>query len=163
MRASAGVSTPAYAYASNNPAAFVDPNGLHDTNGCKFGSSCNACRAQALRMPSGPMRDCVLAQCSNQDTKLKCDEETQKSCEQAPSQSKGNKKVKKGGSALVGSLDNPTHEINWCELPQNEDCQAQALVHELAHSCGWPGTHPPGQNIPGEGDGILKNCGKSVQ
>ena len=56
-RASVGVSTTAYAYASTNRIAFVDPNGLHDTNGCNNAGSCMGRRAKAMKMrESSPCR-----------------------------------------------------------------------------------------------------------
>jgi len=158
-----GADVQPYAYALNNPIAFSDPDGFHSDQGCQFGSSCNACRAQALRMVAGALRDCVLNGCSDQSFKLKCDDDAKKACKSPPAQAKGKKNVKKGGSSRVGSPEDPVREILWCELPMNEDCQAQALVHELAHACGWPFTHPPGHNIPAEGDGVLKNCGKKLR
>jgi hypothetical protein len=50
------------------------------------------------------------------------------------------------------SCDHPWSEINWCEQPSSRDCRARAMVHELAHSCGW--RHNQGLGVPGD-DGNL--------
>jgi hypothetical protein len=46
------------------------------------------------------------------------------------------------------SCDQPSKEINWCEQPASRECRARAMVHELAHSCGW--RHHQGFGVPGD-------------
>jgi hypothetical protein len=41
----------------------------------------------------------------------------------------------------------PVKETHWCEEPASPECIAKAIIHELAHSCGWD--HGQGQNVPG--------------
>jgi len=41
----------------------------------------------------------------------------------------------------------PVQETHWCEEPASHGCVVKAVVHELAHSCGWD--HKQGQNVPG--------------
>jgi hypothetical protein len=47
----------------------------------------------------------------------------------------------------------PVSEVNWCEEPLSRDCRAKAMVHELAHACGWK--HGQGLGVPAD-DGDLK-------
>lgn len=44
-----------------------------------------------------------------------------------------------GGMTIPGTCDQPTHEIKWCHLKefQTGQCGADAVLHELAHTCGW--------------------------
>lgn len=152
-RAQEGRATPVYAYASNNPVSNYDPDGLYDPNGCKnCGGGNNACRAEAQGIKDPKLKACVLAQCSSSDTKLKCDQKVKDQCAQ---KDKGKNGKKTGGSSAVGSLDSPLKEIDWCEQPVDSDCQNKALVHELAHSCGWQHGQDPG--VPGN-SGEISNC-----
>lgn len=41
----------------------------------------------------------------------------------------------------------PASEIHWCEESASRECVSKAVVHELAHSCGWD--HGQGLNVPG--------------
>lgn len=41
----------------------------------------------------------------------------------------------------------PVNQTHWCEEPASPGCITQALLHELAHSCGWD--HGQGHNVPG--------------
>jgi hypothetical protein len=42
----------------------------------------------------------------------------------------------------------PVRETNWCEEPASRECRANAMVHELAHACGW--RHRMGGGVPGD-------------
>lgn len=159
-RASVGISTPTYSYASNNPVAFSDVDGNHDNNSCKNGSSCYECRDLAAKITDGDLRRCVMAQCIAQDVKLKCDAEAKKGCADLaknPTNEKGKAGHGKGGAATVGFLDKPEKEVDWCEMPVDLKCQTRMLVHELAHTCGW--NHTSGVGVPGE-TGLDPGCGK---
>jgi RHS repeat-associated protein len=150
-----GVDTSAYGYASNNAIAFTEADGLHDTNGCKYGSDCGSCALEAAHITDYLLRTCVQAQCRSPDTKLKCDPDVKRTCPDLTGGLK-TKKWYEGGSSATGTPDDPAKEINWCELPVDSDCQTKMLVHELAHSCGW--NHTPGKGVPGEG-GRITGCG----
>ncbi len=41
----------------------------------------------------------------------------------------------------------PVKETHWCEEPASRGCIIKAVIHELAHSCGW--NHKQGHNVPG--------------
>jgi hypothetical protein len=46
-------------------------------------------------------------------------------------------------------------EVYWCEEAAGADCRVSAMVHELAHSCGWE--HREGKGVPAnEGDVICE-------
>lgn len=40
----------------------------------------------------------------------------------------------------------PVKEVYWCEESLGEDCRVKAMIHELAHSCGWE--HKQGMGVP---------------
>jgi hypothetical protein len=46
----------------------------------------------------------------------------------------------------------PTNETHWCEEEAGQDCRVRAIVHELAHSCGWD--HHHGRGVPGN-EGVI--------
>jgi len=41
----------------------------------------------------------------------------------------------------------PAQETHWCQEPASRECIIKAVIHELAHSCGWD--HGQGHNVPG--------------
>jgi hypothetical protein len=55
-------------------------------------------------------------------------------------------------SDIPTSCEHPLKEVNWCEQSASRECRARAMVHELAHSCGWK--HYQGLGVPGD-DGLL--------
>jgi hypothetical protein len=108
-----------------------------------------------LALPMGFLHDClrqcVQLQCTG--VKINCGSaEIQKKCKD------------KSGEGIVAlgyvvrfsdrptSCSSPSNEVNWCEVPSSRDCRAKAMVHELAHSCGWH--HDQGLGVPGN-DGEL--------
>jgi len=96
------------------------------------------------------LRGCIQAQCAG--IKVVCSDYVQKEC----------KKHSSEGISVFGyvyrseesSCVNPVGEVNWCELPEeNRWCRANAMVHELAHSCGW--AHGEGLGVPSN-DGFIQ-------
>jgi hypothetical protein len=41
----------------------------------------------------------------------------------------------------------PVNQTHWCEEPASHGCITQAVIHEIAHACGWD--HRDGLNVPG--------------
>ena len=80
--------------------------------------------------------DCVIDLCTHAG--IVCTEETTKQCD-ATTQQFGQK-----NAGFVNpreprqTCQDPVKEINWCQLSTTPNCQAMAMVHELAHACGWP-------------------------
>lgn len=95
------------------------------------------------------LRQCVEAQCNG--VEVKCDESILQRCQELNQEKQG----KVGGYVIRRRQTclKPRSEIAWCQLPMSRECRAKAMVHELAHSCGW--RHDEGGNVPG-GDGELK-------
>lgn len=124
-----------YSYAGSNPVDDIDPKGLHDTNGCQYGSSCDDCKRAAETIAYAPLKECVLSKCSGKEPKLYCDP---KSKEKASC----GKPVAEGFQAAA--YDEATGKILWCESPLQDLCQGKLLVHELAHACQWK----MGQGVP---------------
>lgn len=109
------------------------------------------CQVGAMQITDECLRGCVHAQCAG--IKIKCSEYIQKECK---------KNSEDGTLPPFGyvyrlsdtSCENPVGEINWCELPEeNRKCRADAMVHELAHSCGW--AHGEGLGVPSN-DGFIQ-------
>ena len=128
LRAEDGASLPVYSYASNNPITRYDDNGLHDTNGCENGSTCDDCAKQAASITDPAVRACVIAQCRSKNIKLKCDKKSKKKASCGPIE---------GGTSGGGFDPKKKNEVLWCEVNLDQSCQAKLVVHELAHSCKW--------------------------
>jgi hypothetical protein len=112
------------------------------------------CLAASRVITDGCLRKCVELQCSG--VKVNCHSETiRKSCEEKTNRAEGS--VALGYvdrfSDTPTSCDKPFLTVNWCEEPASRDCRAKAMVHELAHSCGW--RHGQGFNVPGD-NGFLQ-------
>lgn len=102
------------------------------------------CRTEAAVIEDVCLRECVEAQCSG--VKVVCDPHNQQRCKELNEGRKG--KIggfvtRKGQTCLK-----PKDEVAWCQLPMSRRCRAKAMVHELAHSCGW--SHGDGSSVPGE-------------
>ena len=136
-RARQGIGTLPYAYASNNPLAFFDLNGLHDSNGCANASTCDACSKQAEKITDPKMRSCVIKQCVGKTPKLDCSEKRKEQQKCGPSDPKNPDGTWHTASAPQGRPESPAKEMMWCEYDMTPDCQTKTLVHELAHTCGW--------------------------
>lgn len=118
---------------------------------CRHAPTVEECQAAATQITNECLRGCVLAQCAG--IKVKCSEYIQKECE---------KNSEDGTLPPFGyvyrlsdtSCEKPVGEINWCELAEEDrECRAKAMVHELAHSCGW--AHYDGFGVPSD-DGLIQ-------
>jgi hypothetical protein len=121
---------------------------------CRELPTVEACLASAQVITDACLKKCVEMQCTG--IKINCRSEiVQKSC--------AAKNNPDAGTVALGyverfsdtptSCDSPSKEVNWCEEKASPDCRAQAMVHELAHSCGW--RHGQGLGVPGD-DGFLR-------
>jgi hypothetical protein len=120
---------------------------------CRELPTVEECQAAAQVITHECLRKCVELQCTG--VKVNCQStEIQKRCKEQSSQSEG---ITALGyvvrfSDIPTSCNNPSKEVNWCEQPASRDCRVSAMVHELAHSCGW--RHTQGFGVPGN-DGVL--------
>ncbi len=117
---------------------------------CRGLPTIEECRTAAMVITDECLRGCVQMQCAG--VKVNCSEYIQKEC----------KKHSSEGISPFGfvyrtsetSCEKPVGEVNWCELPEeNRECRAKAMVHELAHSCGW--AHNEGLGVPSN-DGYIQ-------
>lgn len=92
------------------------------------------------------LMSCVRRQC--QDITVTCSEWTRKECE-AQSRALGNTVLAFTITTFHGTHHRfyPVQETHWCEEPTSRECTLKAVMHELAHSCGW--NHGQGWNVPG--------------
>jgi hypothetical protein len=113
---------------------------------CRELPTVEECHAAAQEITHDDLRRCVEAQCTA--IKINCnDPETKEKCREqnniAPGTNLGYVEHSPDASP---SYAQPLKEINWCEEPASRDCRAKAMVHELAHSCGWH--HGQGLGVP---------------
>lgn len=120
--------------------------------GCREVPSVEMCQWTARwKITDQCLRDCVVAQCAG--ARAVCDAETVAVC-RARSQRRGKTVGGYVDSPLPRDCEHPVHEISWCQEELSLKCRAEAMVHELAHSCGWE--HEQGLGVPGAGKGELK-------
>lgn len=123
---------------------------MHPT--CRELPTVEECQAAARVITHACLRQCVELQCAG--VKINCQsEEVQKRCRE------------RNGEGIVAlgyvvrfsdrptSCENPSSEVNWCEEPVSRRCRAKAMVHELAHSCGW--RHGQGHSVPADDGDIV--------
>lgn len=112
------------------------------------------CQQAAAVIANDGLRACVIEQC--RDISLECSEETRKRCKE---------ESKNSGQTLLTyvirldttSTSSRVKEAHWCEEPASFQCILKAVVHELAHSCGWQ--HEQGGGVPGSGKtGTIREC-----
>ncbi len=133
-------------------AACASMNGtpMRGSADCRYVPSVEDCQAVGERIEDLCLRTCVLHQCRR--GRAVCGEVAQIKCVQRSGEKKAG-----GLGGFVYDVDQtcemPREEVNWCELPRSPPCQAQMMVHELAHACGWH--HFDGNGVPGN-DGNLK-------
>lgn len=102
----------------------------------------------AMEITNECLRGCVRMQCTG--IKVNCDEYVKKECRNHSSEG-----ISPFGYVYRTSettCGKPVGEVNWCELPGSRECRARAMVHELAHSCGW--AHNQGMGVPSN-DGFI--------
>ena len=112
---------------------------------CRYVPTIDDCYRVAERIQGSCLRDCVIGLC--RDGVVICTESTQGQCSMRSSQHGNNDQV--GGWVLPRGQTclSPVKEINWCEIDFTPECQAEAMVHELSHACGWH--HGDGFGVPG--------------
>lgn len=103
------------------------------------------CSEEAMKIGDELLRVCMLQQCGK--INITCSEWSRLEC----------KEQSLTGSTLLaftvmiyhGTLHSfiPVKETHWCENPASHECIVKAVVHEVAHSCGWD--HLEGRNVPG--------------
>lgn len=108
---------------------------------CSNAPSVEECHAAAAEIEDKCLRECVLLQCSG--AKVTCSDYIEQKCLASSRSGKG-----VGGYVFrsTQTCEIPKSEIYWCDLPLSRKCRAQAMVHELAHSCGW--RHGDGKSVP---------------
>jgi len=107
--------------------------------------SVEQCLSESWMITDDCLRKCVQSQCTGATvtcgdffTRQKCGEK------------RGDGRI--GGFVFKGpqSCKIPSSEVQWCDLPIASSCRARAMVHELAHTCGWH---------DGDGHGVPGNSG----
>lgn len=122
---------------------------MHPT--CRELPTIEECKAAAQVITEACLRQCVEMQCAG--IKVNCgSEEIQRTCKAQNSEGVTALGYVVRYSDAPTSCDNPSKEVNWCEQNASRECRARAMVHELAHSCGW--RHLQGFGVPGD-DGFL--------
>ena len=111
---------------------------------CQEVPTVEECRTEAQVIEDDCLRECVLMQCSG--VELNCNDHVQQRCKEL----NGKREATVGGfvDRESQSCEKPNEEIGWCQVPMSPKCRAKAMVHELAHSCGW--SHGGGKNVPAE-------------
>jgi len=104
------------------------------------------CLEEASKIDEELLMSCMRRQC--RDITVTCSEWSRQKCK-ADSQ-------RLGITVLAFTLTTwrgmhhrfyPVEETHWCEDPASRGCIVKAVIHELAHSCGWD--HRQGHNVPG--------------
>lgn len=110
-------------------------------SGCRELPTVEECQLAAQSITHVELRQCVESQCSaiqincgSKDIQEKCREKN------------GALGYVERPSHVQPSFKQPLKDVNWCEEPASRDCRAKAMVHELAHSCGWH--HGQGLGVP---------------
>jgi hypothetical protein len=113
------------------------------TSTCRDLPTVEECRAGADAIKDERLWSCVRQQCTR--ITVNCGDMVRAECKRQSTAL---------GTTILGytlipnwtTTFNPTKEIYWCEESVEHDCRIKALVHELAHSCGW--RHRQGQGVP---------------
>lgn len=110
---------------------------------CRYVPTIEDCRAEAEPIEEDCLRNCVLRLCG--EGVVICTDAIQGECSlrsgRHPTGQVSGYVPPRGQTCL-----NPLPEVNWCEVNSSVQCQAQAMVHELAHGCGWH--HGDGLGVP---------------
>lgn len=113
---------------------------------CRELPTVEECRSAAQSITQDELRQCVESQCST--IQINCgSKDIQEKCREKNGAYPGsNLGYIERPSHVQPSFKQPLKEVNWCEEPASRDCRAKAMVHELAHSCGWH--HGQGLGVP---------------
>lgn len=116
---------------------------------CRDVPTVEECRAGADVIKDERLWDCVRQQCTR--IKINCGDMVREECKRQ-SQLLGETIL---GYTLVPNWTttyNAAKETYWCEESTDHECRIKAMVHELAHSCGW--RHNGGMGVPGNAGGV---------
>ena len=129
------------------------PQGTPMSSTCIELPTVEECRAGAEVITDERLWDCVDQQCRR--ISVRCGAEVRAECKRRSAQ---------GNGAIMGYtfqvqgetfFFSPMKEVYWCEEDAGPECRVKAMVHELAHSCGWE--HKEGKGVPAnEGDAICE-------
>jgi len=123
------------------PLTCIPPTPMRSST-CTRLPSVEQCLGVSWSITDDCLRKCVQAQCKG--ATVKCgDAYTELKC--IP---KGNGRVGGFVPPRGQTCSIPWDEVNWCDLPLSSHCRARAMVHELAHTCGWH--HKDGHGVPGD-------------
>ena len=104
------------------------------------------CLEEASRIDEELLMNCMRRQC--RDITVTCSEWSRKECEVMR---EGPDSVLLAFTLTTSSGMHhrfyPVKETHWCEEPASRECIIKAVIHELAHSCGWD--HGQGHKVPG--------------
>jgi hypothetical protein len=101
------------------------------------------CKQAAIALTNSLLRECVLMQCGC--IRVNCGDNVKAECK---ARSDARDEPVAGYVERKGQTPQaPRGEIAWCEVPLIPSCRTLAMVHELAHSCGW--RHYEGGDVPG--------------
>ena len=144
---------------------LTDQRQLHADRWCNNLPSVEECQGSAEAIQNSCLRQCVTNQCEK--ALVRCNQLTAQVCREYDANRTSDGKVL--GFSSIGSRSEPVRLIAWCcrqfkNPARNTFCRKEALVHELAHSCGFRHdgnplrkdgeTHDPG--VPGH-EGTLAN------
>lgn len=125
--------------------ASINGTPMRGSADCRYVPSVEDCQIIADRIEDLCLRTCVVHLCRG-DGRAVCDEAVQVECVRRTNQHPEGDQV--GGFVPEGpqTCEVPAEEVHWCQVPHSPPCQAQIMVHELAHACGWH--HGQGQGVP---------------
>jgi hypothetical protein len=105
------------------------------------------CLEEATAITEELLMSCMRRQC--QDITVTCGEWSRQKCKESKEDPDG-ALLALTFTSWEGTLHRfyPVKELHWCEEPASRECITKAVLHELAHSCGWD--HGQGHNVPGD-------------
>jgi hypothetical protein len=109
--------------------------------------SVEECIEEAHKIDDELLMSCMRRQC--RDITVTCSEWSRQQCK-ALTESPGSTLLAFTVTHWRGTLHRfyPVDETHWCEQSASRGCIVKAVIHELAHSCGWD--HRQGHNVPGD-------------
>ncbi|MBK7857431.1 MAG: hypothetical protein IPJ65_02165 [Archangiaceae bacterium] len=99
------------------------------------------------------LRDCVMRKMGA--AKISCDSEAQTVCSENTTMFGG---THSGGKCAVAAWyeSSGPNKVLWCNRKISPACRAKAVVHELAHLCGW--NEGDGKGVPFDNGVVGKEC-----